>query len=1140
MDNGRARRNLSTALWRIKVTLSKNGAAPLTPQASGEVVGIGLDTEAVDALKFQWLLETAGRQPEADRLLTLREAESLYGGDLLDGFEDEWCEETRRYLRGQYVNALRQLSSIHKDQGQYASAVQFARKLVAVEPLDEEGHRELILLHHLAGDKHAALAQYETLRNNLRLELGVEPNESTTQLWEYIRTSTSEVDVSIRPVPRSYAQSASSRVPLIGRERYVNVILERIQDAAEGHGSAILISGEAGIGKTKLVETVATEARLRNAQILQGRCPDLQSPPPYQVIFQALWPRVVEATRSESPGAPLGAILRALSFESAPTKRTGRNLEPTLNTTIVTEAILGLIDSQSTKRPTLLILEDVHRIDQASLTLIATLLDRVSSMPVVVLATIRSEERKSGEITSTLGANGAFHISLPPLDESELHRLVRAILRDKSVSQEVLSIVWDRTDGVPLFAIELIDFMVAKGHLYKTHSGIWGLRDQKSKIPDRFPSRVHEVIRKRIDLLDQHARQTLIAAAILGMEFGLEHLVALVGLSENAIVDSLGRLIDDRLVVDSEDRFRFRHETIRAVALDLPTDAKRRLLHLRAGEILEKSAPSQPEDLYLHFLEADKRAKALVYAEASGDKARGVHANLDAAAWYTKAVELLDSSDSSPKNRLRRKVQLLIKRHEILEVLGDPNRLDHINSIHDLVSELEDKSLLARIQYLRARVIARSKTPEDALAPAITACKLYREIGDLRGEATATETLGEIYLNLRSLDQAKVKFDRAIRLHREAEDGIGEARVLVAGSMILAWGDMREALASLERAEALSNGSEEFQIRAKLLFQMGICYRFLGQARMSESSLRAGLELTRRIGDRVSEARARSQLAFTLSTLGRHAEATKEARHSLRLARQTNDTRTLITGLNNAAYGAYRLSGALKHARAAVLAAIRMVENVNPHENPAIYMDTLATILLEQGENESALKVALQVKALCSRRGSEFVRGDAYHHLGMILLARREYDEAIPCLQRAIGTFRTSHVLSDQLMATASLVLALIEKGETRLAVRHANQISRIMRGVEAVEQVQHILWSQYRAFLAVGRPADAQRALNKAYDSVLSQAASLKGRSRHRFLSNLGINRTILAEVAQVGVERGHQTNSTIDSRVATTAESN
>lgn len=1139
VDEQRARRSLSTALWRIKVALGRE-AASLAPQTSGAVVGIKLDPEAVDALKFQWLLETAELHPQADRLPMLREAESLYGGDLLDEYEDEWCEESRRYLRRQYVDVLRQLSLIHKNQGQYASAAQFARKLIAVEPLDEEGHRDLILLYHLAEDRGAALAQYETLRNNLRVELGVEPNEATTQLWEYIRTSAPDTHVISQPTPRNHAISTNLGIPLIGREQYVSTVLDRVREAIEGRGSAVLLSGEAGIGKTKLAETVVSEVSLRNVQVLQGRCPDLQSPPPYQVIFQALWPRAMEAMRSESPGSPLGAILRALSFESAPTKRTARNLEPTLNTTIVMEAILGLIESQSAKRPTLLILEDIHRIDQASLTLLATLLDRVPSMPVVVLATIRSDERKSDEITSTLTANGALHVSLPPLNEIELHRLVRAILRDKSVSQEVLTFIRDRTDGVPLFALELVDFMMAGGHLYKTKSGIWELRDETSEIPDRFPSRVNEVIRRRIDLLDRQSRKALVTAAVVGMEFSLKHIAALTGLSEDTIADSLNRLVDYRLVVELEEHFRFRHETIRAVALDLPTVAKRRILHLRAGGILEKSGTSQPEDLYIHFLEADKRDKALIYAEASGDKARGVHANANAVTWYTKAIELLDSIDSSSKDRFRKKILLLIKRHEILEVLGDPGRLDHINSIHDLASKLEDKGLMARVEYLRARIMARSKSPGGALVPATTACKLYREIGDLRGEATATETLGEIYLYLRDHDRARRKLVRAIRLFRQNGDQIGEARSLVTGSIALASEDVKETLESLERAEVLLNGSDEFQIRAKLLFQKGICYRLLGHARMSDSSLRAGLELTRRIGDRVLEARARSQLAVTLSALDRHAEAIREARHGLRLARQTNDNRTLMIGLNNAACGAYRLSGALKHAKTAATMALRMIETMTPQENPAMYRDTLATILLDQGDSESALQIALRARALCSRGGSRFAKGDVHHHLGTIYLARKQCDKAIHCLQKAIRIYRTSHDVCDQLLATASLILALTEKGETKAAITHANRVSKLMRGVEGVEQVQLILWSQYRAFLAIGKLAEAQRALSKAYDTILTQAGSLKGRNRGWFLSNLEINRMILAEVAQVNLNKGNQISSMTDSSAPTTTGSN
>lgn len=1138
VDEQRARRNLSTALWRIKVTLDKSEAASLAPQTSGDAVGIRLDPDAVDVLKFQWLLEDSERHDEADRLQLLQEAESLYSGDLLEEYEEEWCEEARRHLRTQYVYVLRKLSAIHKNQAEYARAAQFTRKLVAIEPLDEEGHKELMLLYHLSGDRNTALKQYETLQKNLREELGIEPNQATTQLWEYIRTTAPTTNVTGRPEPRGPDQSTDSRIPLIGREAYVETILDRIQHSALGHGSAILLSGGAGIGKTKLVETVATEARLRDVEVLQGRCPELHNPPPYQIILQALWPRVIEATRTQEPGSLLGTILKALSFDNNSTRRPARNPEATLNTTVVMEAIFELFKPDSARKPTLLILEDVHRTDQASLTFLATLLDRVSSMPLTVLATIRPDEKKSSEITSTLTANGALHLSLPPLNESELQRLVRAILRDKSVSPVVLSFVWDRTDGVPLFALELVDFMLAGSFVYKASSSVWELRNI-DEIPDKFPSRVNEVIRRRIDLLDPQSMKTLVAAAVLGIEFSLKNLAALTGLSENALADSLSRLTDHRLVIEFGEGFRFRHETIRAVALDLLSIAKKRLLHLRAGEILEKIATSQPEDLYLHFLEAERRDKAAVCAEVSGDKARGVHANMNAVTWYTKAVDLLNSTEDS-EDVLRNKIELLIKKHEILEVLGDPSRLDHINSISDLATSVSDKRVLAKIHYLRARTIARSKTPEEALVSATIACRFYREIADIRGEAEATVGLGEIFAYMRNHDRAKRKLDRAIHLFRLAGDRIGETRALLMLSNILVGEDVKKSLSSLERAEMLLNGEEELQIRSKLLFQKGICYRFLGQARTAESLYRAGLDLAHRIGDRASEARVGSQLGVTLSALGKHAEAIREARYGLRLARQTNDNRALLTGLNNAAYCAYRLSGALKHAKTAAVQAIHMVEIGGQHDNPAMYKDTLATILLEQGDIESALHVALQARTLCSRSGSRFVKGDVYHHLGTIYLSREELDKAIFYLQKAVGIFRTTHDTTNELLATASLTIALVEKGRIKSAAVYAIRVSKMLRAVEAIEQIQLVLWSQYRTFYAMGRHTEAHRALSKAYETVLAQAGTLKGRNRHRFLSNIRINRMILAEVTQAEFAAASQSKSLTDASALTTIGSN
>src|SRR5213594_3295057 len=170
----RARRNLSTALWRLKsVTQS---IPEIWIDVSGASVRLRCETVEIDAVRFRSLVESLPGLDGHSRTTAMKEAERLYNGDFLDGFTDEWCEDERRCLRALYGRLLRQLIEASRVSGQFDKGVSYARKLVELDSLDEESHRELMILYHLSGDRSAALVQFETLKRILQDELDIPPS----------------------------------------------------------------------------------------------------------------------------------------------------------------------------------------------------------------------------------------------------------------------------------------------------------------------------------------------------------------------------------------------------------------------------------------------------------------------------------------------------------------------------------------------------------------------------------------------------------------------------------------------------------------------------------------------------------------------------------------------------------------------------------------------------------------------------------------------------------------------------------------------------------------------------------------------------------------------------------------------------
>ena len=1114
-----ARRNLRTTLWRLKRTI--DGSIGMRLQSIDGKVGLLRAGVEVDLFRFKELLREAHEAREG-RPEMLKLAESIYEGDLLEDRLEEWCEEERRSLRTTYVALLRELTEISKAGGDTAKALEYARRVVKIEPLDEDARRELMILLHIAGKRAEALAQFEALRQLLKAELDVTPSQATLQAWLYIRSHRNlEISGSSRVAHSDSGTSSAdfNSMPLVGRADLASGVLRAIEDAAHGSGGAAIISGETGVGKTKFVEFIVTESNLRGFEVLYGQCPDLQNPRPYQVFVQALWRRMCESLQAEGTGTPLGALLRAFVSDSVarnPTNPT--DVSPrTYDSAMIVEVFLSLLDARNSARPILLVLEDIHRIDKASVNLLITLLGRISKRKLFVLATIRSDESESRSLISQLIVAGAGEIQLLPLTGDEVEKLVRLALNSASVARPVVTYVWERSSGVPLFALEFLKYLQAEGMIVRAPDGHWllGGRMRAVEASGEVPSRIQEIVRRRIESLDSAVKRILLTASVFSTEVHLEILRELVGISEDSFVDAVDRLVELHLIRQTGRGYQFSHDLIRFVAAAITGKAHLRVMHGRAARLLECCEPWRAEELAWHFEMAGEAENALGYAEKSGDKARAVHANADAAAWYSRALKLHDESHPGSAQYMRVRARLLQKRQEVLDLLGDRDRqAADIAAIHAIAQQLGDKRLLAESLNLRGNLLIRLNAAGDALKCARFARRYFGEIGDGSGVARAYEIAGLAYDTVRRYSAASAKFERAREMFRRIGDREGEARGLVHIGVCLTYSNRNmAALKSLDKAEGLLETLGDRRNLAMVFLRKGMLHRFLGRMETSRSLILRSISMFRELGDRVDEARALSQLAATHAAMGLLRDAVHECETALRIARQTRDVRALIMILNNAAYAVYRLTGGLFRAQRCVSEALRLVSEAGNIENSAPYEDTMAAVLLDAGRTQEALRWAERGKARYLASGSRTWIGiDVHYRLGSILAALGQPGQALRCFQRAqrhLG--RNSDPVSDLLIATA-MASAFLELGNLKEASEYEKHISNLLRRVDGVERIQDVYWTQFCVLKRAGKGGAASRALRRAVTVTVRQASMLKRPMRKRFLA-IPLNSRILRE---------------------------
>ena len=1116
VEEGKARGQLSTTLWRVQKSLS---GLDVAIHCRGSWLYLDAPSLYVDVREFRQLVESSLANREA-RLANVERAVSLYTGELLEGVDEEWCELERGHLRATYSLLLKELVVTYRERADYQRAVDIARQIVELDQLDEDAHRELMLLLHLQGNRTGALAQYHALHRILQAELGVSPETRTLDLWQYIRSGAERPSTTRRSSSRSIwdALPRAPMGPIVGRDEELNQILQGLTDAVHGRGTLVVVSGEAGIGKTRLLGEIEVEARLRGFEVLKGCCTAVRVAAPYQAFIEAVWPRISRKMHSDTPEVLrdfLGRLSPALRRRKTPLRTTD------VENAVVNESLLGLLSGEA---PALLVLEDFQHGDQATKNLIHLLAGRLGSRRMMVLVSVRTPFRRHGSMPELLALKGVTEIRLEPLNRSQTFELIRVRLHSRSVALSVLSSIWDRTAGNPFAIIEYVHFLTERGQLTSGDGAYWTWANSGS-IVAQMPGRLQVLLRERIEALNRKARKVLFAAAVLGHEGDLLLLQKLSHLGGVRFAEVVGQLFEYGLLVETSRGYRFAHESYRLATLSELPGVSRRLLHRLAADLIERVWPAKTEDLAWHFHEAGDGAKAGTYAETSGDKARAVHANEDALKWYSKSLEWLGLSTEEPQER-EHHIRIVTKRQEVYELLGQSRlQLADLDEVIRCGTVCGDSRLIAQCLCTKARCLSRMNRNAEGLRSAAAARRHYSSLNDSIGQAQAHEVSALLFINLRDARRARKAYEEALELFQASDDSQGAARaVLGMGTLMLFTGENEEGLARLERAEATLARSRDRRDYARALLQKGVFCRCLGQAERSESLLTQGIDLMRKSGDRVGEARGLSQLAYTHMTLGQLRKAFHEARRSIQLVTEAGDTRGQIVFRNNAGHAVYRCLGDFGRAQRAVREAMSLVRTGGREENQAIYYDTMAAILYDQEQYPAAYKWAKEGQRLYKRWLGQFdyVGAEIEFHLGAIALALGRVGEAHESLSQAVRRWEGSHDRALLARGVSLLGLTALAEGDLSRAVEYANRSTRLLRNSKGVEELQQTYWAQATVYRSVGLTKRSTRAFERAYGVVIGRSSMLKGRLRRAYLA-IPANRRIVADHALLGSAGKH-----------------
>ena len=682
-----ARASLRQALFSIRKALGEPEGA-LRQEA--DTLALDPASVEVDAALFERAVKDG--TPEA-----LERAVEVYRGDLLAGFAvdeapfEEWLLGERERLRELGLEALARLLAYQRKAGMTEPAIQTALRLLALDPLQEPAHRVLMRLYADAGRRGAALRQYQQCVSVLARELGIEPESETKDLYQDLlrqppaRPSVVEAATSGPSVPAITPRFPVMEIPIIGRTPELGRLRRAIEQACAGQGGIAAVLGEAGIGKTRLVGELIATAERHAVRVVVGRSYESEQVLPFGPWVDAFrtahaWDELRAAAATY--GGELSHLLPELGGHSVePSKGAPDFLK-------VFEAVGAALASLATRRPLLLVIEDVHWADEMSLRLLAFVGRRLTGIPILVVVTAREEQLADAAMLRRIldelrRDRRLLAMTLGALSRDDTRALVHMLARsgtDATTLARLAELAWDVSAGNPFVVVETVR---ARAH---------GVAHSDA---------VRDLVTARLERLTERARLLTTVAAVIGREFDFSLLHRAAGIGEHEAAEAMEELVRRRLLQGVGDHFDFTHDRIRDVVRADLLAPRRRVLHRAVAEAIETlyahDLAPHVLALGLHYLDAEMWPEAMRHLRRAADHAFSRSA-------YREAVTCLEhalaAASHLPRTRevLDETLDLSLQLRTALWPLADFDRIARaLEDAERLATAIDDRPSLGRI-----------------------------------------------------------------------------------------------------------------------------------------------------------------------------------------------------------------------------------------------------------------------------------------------------------------------------------------------------------------------------------------------------------------------------------------------------------
>lgn len=751
-------RALRHLLSRLRAALGPN-----VLWEDGETIQLDKKHIWVDAHYFTQVLEADLSQLSQS---TLAETIALYHGEYLAGLHlpdspefELWLLGYRAHLHRLYERSALALLDLYLVNTQFETALPLAQQVVQHSPLLEEAHYCLISLYAQTNQRTAALNQYQRCRRLLAKELAVEPMPALVTLHADILAGRLQPASSFIPLPALLSSPTwTTAADFVGREKELAQLQTAWVATQRGHTSLVLITAEAGGGKTRLAqEFIAT---LANVVPLMGHCYESTRALAYQPWTQLLEKLLVHLDENHWRTLPvpwLDELARLLPMlaakQSSPTTSQPEQLFA---------AVVGLL--QLWERPCLLFLDDLQWADAASLQLLHYVSERVTT-PILMMAVYRSEEAEDNPALLTLlrdwsRRDDVIRLVLPPISPAAIEQLLVQLWPQLPARYPVPHLrdrLYQATGGNPLFIGEIVRELTSTAHL-----------------PDDLPvpPSLRDLIQRRLHQLPGSGRQVLESLAVLEQPATLELAQQISARSEEEMLQALESGLRWRLLQTdtASHQVEFSHDLMRQAVGQQLSHVRRQLLHRRTAVALSKQG-AKAATLAYHWHQAGDTAQEAIYAVQAGEEAAAVYAHKEAIRYLELALTLLPK----PAEQLR----ALLVLGRIWQVTSQWDKAEtSYQQAFELAVATQNPQAMALCQAAFGRLLRLKGKYDEAIQWLQQAETGFAALYDHQGLSQTYGGLGAIYWAQFDYPRALAYFEKQLQNASQHRDPINMSAAL--------------------------------------------------------------------------------------------------------------------------------------------------------------------------------------------------------------------------------------------------------------------------------------------------------------------------------------------------------------------------